>query len=178
MTGETFNLSLLYAVLLQDFPESLVEALFVFSFLNLRLRDRRILYIALLQTVTNLVRLLPIAFGMHTVTLIFSLTVFTRLFTGARLGRVFFAALMCFLILFMMEMIYVPPLLKLSGLSYETVFANPFLRAAFSLPYELVLLAAALLKNRYNRKKGLTAHGDSEPRGPQAAPVKPAAFGF
>ncbi|MEW6574693.1 MAG: hypothetical protein AB1374_13805, partial [Bacillota bacterium] len=63
MTGETFNLNLLYAMLLQDFPESVVSTLFVFSFVNLRLRDRRILYIALLQTVTNLVRLLPIAFG-------------------------------------------------------------------------------------------------------------------
>lgn len=158
MTGETFNLNLLYAMLLQDFPESVVSTLFVFSFVNLRLRDRRILYIALLQTVTNLVRLLPIAFGMHSVILIFSLTVFTRLFTRVRLGSTFIAALVCFLILLIVEGIYLEPLLNLTGLSYENVFANPFLRAAFALPYEMVLLAAALLKNHYNHKKELTAN--------------------
>lgn len=158
MTGETFNLNLLYAMLLQDFPESVVSTLFVFSFVNLRLRDRRILYIALLQTVTNLVRLLPIAFGIHTVILIFSLTVFTRLFTRVRLGSAFIAALVCFLILFIMEGIYTEPLLKFTGASYKTVFANPFLRAAFALPYEMVLLVAALLKNHYNHKKELTAN--------------------
>lgn len=158
MTGETFNLNLLYAMLLQDFPESVVSTLFVFSFVNLRLRDRRILYIALLQTVTNLVRLLPIAFGMHSVILIFSLTVFTRLFTRVRLGSTFIAALVCFLILLIVEGIYLEPLLNLTGLSYKTVFANPFLRAAFALPYEMVLLVAALLKNHYNHKKELTAN--------------------
>lgn len=47
------------------------------------------------------------------------------------------------------------PLLKLTGISYETAFANPFLRSAFALPYEVVLGLAALGKNYYNCKKGL-----------------------
>ena len=127
----------------------------VFSLLNLRLRDKRVLFIALLQTVTNLVRLLPIAFGIHSVVLIISLATYTRLFTGARLSRTFATALVCFVILIALEMVYIRPLLNLTGLSYETVFTSPFLRAAFALPYEVILLLLALGKNHYNRKKGL-----------------------
>ncbi|MEW6769851.1 MAG: hypothetical protein AB1330_00470 [Bacillota bacterium] len=154
MTGETFP-ALLWALLLQDFPESLVLTLFVFSLLNLRLQDKRVLYVALLQTVTNLVRLLPIAFGIHTVVLTISLVVYTRLFTGVRLSRTFAAVLACLIIVLGIEMILYPPLLKLTGLNYETMFANPFIRAAFTLPYEMILLLLALVKNYYNHKKGL-----------------------
>jgi hypothetical protein len=154
MTGETFP-ALLWALLLQDFPESLVITLFIFSLLNLRLWDKRVLYVALLQTVTNLVRLLPIAFGIHTVILTISLVVYTRLFTGARVSRIFVAVLVCLIIVLGIEMVLCIPLLRLTGLSYETMFTNPFLRAAFALPYEIILLLSALGKNRYNRKKGL-----------------------
>lgn len=154
MTGETFP-NLLYAFLLQDFPESLVMTLAVFSFLNLHLRDSKVVYIALLQTFTNSVRLLPIAFPIHTIVLIISLTAYTRLFTGARVSRTFAAVMVCFVILVISELIYVKPLLNLTGLSYETVFASPFLRAAFALPYEIFLLLLALGKNCYNHRKGL-----------------------
>lgn len=157
MSGETFNLNLLYALLLQDFPESLVEALFVFSLLNLRLRDKGVLYVALLQTVTNLVRLLPVAFGIHTVILMISMVVYTRLFTGARLSRIFAAFLICIVIIATAELIYAMPLLRLTGITYETMFSNPFLRAAFALPYEIILLLLAAGKNYYNHKKGLFA---------------------
>ncbi|MEW6769850.1 MAG: hypothetical protein AB1330_00465 [Bacillota bacterium] len=159
MTGETFP-TLLWALLLQDFPESLVMTLFVFGFLNLRLRDCRVLYIALLQTLTNLVRLLPIAFGMHTVILTISLVVYTRLFTGARLSRILVASLGCLTVLLAAEQVYVMPLLNLTELSYEEVFANPFLRAVFALPYELILLAIALAKNHRNHKRGLLISGN------------------
>lgn len=148
-------LDTVYAFLLQDFPESLVETMLVFSILNLRLRDKKVLYIALLQAVTNLVRLLPVAFGMHSVILIISLAMYTRLFTGAQLSRVFAAVLICFAVVAAAEVAYAGPLLRLTGLTYETVFADPFLRAAFALPYEVLLLALSLGKNYYNRKKGL-----------------------
>jgi len=146
----------LTALVLQDFPESLVEAMVVFSLLNIRLRDRRILAVAVLQTLTNLVRYLPIAFGMHSVILIISLAVYTRLLTGTRLSRTFLAVLVCFAIVMVAELTYSVPLLRLTGLTYEGSFANPFLRAAFALPYEALLLLVALGKNYYNLKRGLT----------------------
>lgn len=154
MVHETFP-NILYALLLQDFPESVVITMAVFSLINFRLWDRRVLWVALLLTFTNLVRLLPIAFGMHSVLLIISLAIFTRFFTKAKLSRIFLAVVVCYAILVTAEMIYAKPLLKMTGLSYETVFYNPFLRAAFALPYEIILLLLALVKNYYNHRKGL-----------------------
>jgi len=82
--------NIIYALLLQDLPESLVVVLFIFSILNLRLRDKKILFIAFLQAITNLVRILPIAFGMHSVILIITLALYTRLFTKAQLSKIFY----------------------------------------------------------------------------------------
>ncbi|MEW6172459.1 MAG: hypothetical protein AB1510_05240 [Bacillota bacterium] len=154
MTHETMP-NLLYALLLQDFPESLVIVLFIFSLLNLRLRDRRVLILAVLQTLSNLMRLLPVANGMHSVVITILLAMYMRIFTGIRLSRIFFAILVCGLVSISLSLAYSGPLLKLTGLSYETAFANPFLRSAFALPYEVVLGLAALWKNHYNCKKGL-----------------------
>lgn len=145
----------IYSFLLQDFPESLVMTLAVFSLLNLRLLDRRVLYISLLQTLTNLVSLLPVAFGIHTIVLIVSLVIYTRIFTKEQISKIFLMVLICSAIVIISEMTYANPLLKYTGLSYITVFNNPFLKAAFSLPYELLLLGLALAKDWYNRKKGL-----------------------
>lgn len=154
MTSESFP-TLAYSLMLQDFPESLVLTLAAFSLLNLRLWERRVFYIALLQTGTNLVRLLPIAFGMHSALLLISLTVYIRAFTGARLSRVFQAVIVCFAIVAGTELLYGGPLLRLTGLTYAAAFASPFWRAAFALPYEVVLLLVALGKDYYDRKRGL-----------------------
>ncbi|MEW6173290.1 MAG: hypothetical protein AB1510_09545 [Bacillota bacterium] len=148
----------LYALLLQDFPESLVIVLFVFSMLNLRLWDRRVIAISLLQSVINLVRLLPISDGVHSIILIISLTVLIRFFTKRRLSRIFAVVMVGFIITLAAELIYIPPLLKITGLRYETTFANPLLRAAFSLPYEMLFLLLALGKNCYNNKKAMITH--------------------
>ncbi len=154
MVHETFP-DILYALLLQDFPESVAVTMAVFSLINFRLWDRRVLWVALLLTFTNLVRLLPIAFGMHSVILIISLAIFTCFFTKAKLSRIFLAIVVCYAILAIAEVLYIKPLLNITGLSYETVFFNPFLRAAFALPYEIILLLLALVKNYYNHRRGL-----------------------
>ncbi|HAG11161.1 MAG TPA: hypothetical protein DCK76_07235 [Desulfotomaculum sp.] len=144
----------LTALLIQDFPESIVCVMVVFSFLCLRFDFKKITAIAVLQTVTNLVRLLPIAFGVHTVVLVISLAVYVHLITKIRLSRVFLTVIGTFVICGLVEMIYMMPLLNLTGRTYEEFFANPVLRELYSLPYELVLLAVALGKNYYNRRRG------------------------
>lgn len=153
MVKETFP-DIVYALLLQDFPESLVLTMAVFSLLNFRIKDKRVVVVAVLQTFTNLVRLLPISFGMHSVILLLSLALYTRLFTRAQLSRIFLSVLLCFTVAAAAELIYMQPLLSLTGLEYEEVFADPFLRAAFALPYALLLLVLALGKNYYNQKRG------------------------
>ena len=154
MFEKTFS-NIIFALLLQDFPESLVAVLFVFSILNLRLRDKKVLYVALLQTIIGLVRLLPVAFGIHSVILIITLALYTRLFTKVQLSKVFMAVLICFAVVALAEITYTKPFLSLTGLSYETAFASPLLRAVFALLYEIIILALSLGKNYYNHKKGL-----------------------
>ncbi|MFA5383093.1 MAG: hypothetical protein WC364_00190 [Eubacteriales bacterium] len=144
----------LTALLIQDLPEGIVCTMAVFSFLCLRFDLKKIAAIAVLQSVTNLVRLLPIAFGVHTVVLVISLAVYVYLITKSRLSRVFLAVLVVFLINGVVEMTYYMPLLKITGRTYQEVFASPVLRELYSLPYELVLLAVALGKNYYNRRRG------------------------
>ncbi|MEW6276818.1 MAG: hypothetical protein AB1556_17125 [Bacillota bacterium] len=153
MTGFAIPKELI-AFIIQDFPESIVMTLVVFSFLCLRFEWRKVLTIAFLQALMNFVRLLPIAAGMHTVILMISLAILVSIFTGSRLSRVFIAVLICSIILLAAELVYVKPLLQLANLSYEVVFANPFLRALFSLPYELILLAIAMGKNYFNHRSG------------------------
>lgn len=154
MAHETFP-NLFYALLLQDLPESLALTLAVFSLLNLRLRDKRVLWIALLMTLINLVRLLPVAFGMHSVILAISLAILVSFFTKVKLSRALIAVLISFAVIVTAELIYMGPLLNLTGLKYEVVFNNPFLRSAFALPDLTIILLIAFGKNYYNKKKGL-----------------------
>lgn len=140
------------AFFLQDFPESVIMVLFVFSLLRLRFQWKAVVAIAFLQSLANFVRLLPVAAGIHTVILIITLSVLVGVFTRERPSKVFISVLVCFSVGLFLELVYLQPLIKLSRLSYETIFSNPYLRALFSLPYEVVLLVLALLKNYYNFK--------------------------
>jgi hypothetical protein len=142
------------ALLLQDFPESLVMTLFIFSLVKIKYEIKPILCITTLVAVTNLlVRQLPIAFGVHTVILIFAFAIFTRLFTKAQMSKIFLSLLFGMAILVATEMLFAEPLLNWTGLTYEECFTNPYLRAAFALPGELTLLLVALIINHYNVKK-------------------------
>ena len=88
-------LSEIIALLLQDFPESLVMTLLIFSLTKIRYETKPILCIASMMALTNLiVRILPIAFGVHTVILIFAFAIYTRLFTGAQLSKIFLSVLL------------------------------------------------------------------------------------
>lgn len=144
----------LIAFFIQDIPESIIMTLVVFSFLCLRFEWRKVLPIAFLQAAINFVRLLPLAAGMHSVILIISLAILVSFFTNTRLSKVFVAVLTCFIIFLGVEIAYTVPLLKFSGFNYETAFANPFTRALFSLPYEIIMLAVAMGKNYYNHRRG------------------------
>jgi hypothetical protein len=94
---------------------------------------------------------------MNTVVLIISMAIYVRLFTKIKLTSILTAIFVCVTIVLFTEMIYGTWLFGVINLTYEEIFANPFLRAAFALPYELILLLLALGKNHYNKKKGLIA---------------------
>ncbi len=145
----------LIAMVLQDFPESLVVTMLAFSLLNFRFHYKKILAIAALQAVTNQLQLFNINSGIHLAIMVISLAIYIRVFARLPLSRSLLAVLISYLVLIVVEAASVLPLQKITELSYPVVYANPFLRSAFALPYEVILLLAALGKNYYNRKRGL-----------------------
>lgn len=142
----------LLSLLFQDFPESLIFALAIFALLHFKFNFKQILAIAILQTFTNLIRLLPIAFGMHTLILIITLTVYFRLFTKAKIPKILAATILVFVITTALQAIYAQPLLDYTHLSYDNVDKSPVLRGVFCLPYEIVLFLLALILNYKNKK--------------------------
>ncbi len=142
-------------LLLNAFPENLVVTMAIFGILNLRFKIGKILVIAALQAIANLVGFLPVNPGVHSIILIFSLVIFIRIFTRAQLSWIFLSVLACWIVINLSVMIYLHPLLRLTGLTYETVNNNPFLVSAFIVPYELLFIVIALVKNHYNRRRGL-----------------------
>lgn len=145
----------LLSLIFQDFPESLIFTLICFSILNLKFEWKKILVIALLQTFTNLVRLLPIAFGMHTVILTFSLVLYIRIATNLKLSKIFMAVITCMAVLILSQMIYYQPMMELFNLDYQEVTSSPFYRAIFSIPEYIALLLIPAVKKIYtlNRQK-------------------------
>jgi signal transduction histidine kinase len=145
------------ALLLQDIPESLAMTLLIFSLVKIRYEAKPIFCIVFMMALTNIiVRSLPIAFGVHTIILIFALVFYTRIFTGAQLSKIFLSVLLTSAFLVAAEMIILKPLLHWTGTTFEECTTNPFIKAAFALPEELILLLLALGINHYNvKKKGL-----------------------
>lgn len=142
----------LLSLLLQDFPEGIAVVMACFALLKLRFEWKKITILALLWAITNLVRLLPIAFGMHTIILTITLIIYLRFLTRVKLLDIFKATILCLVIVISLESIYSKPLLNLTHLSFDYVVTVPILRAFFSLPYELVLLVLALFLNHKNKK--------------------------
>ncbi len=106
----------LIAMVLQDFPESLVVTMLAFSLLNLRFQAKQILAIAALQAVTNQLQLLNINSGIHVAIMIISLAVYIRVIARPLLSRSLLAALVSYLVLIIVEAAYAFPLLKITGL--------------------------------------------------------------
>ncbi|HBC92940.1 MAG TPA: hypothetical protein DCZ10_08595 [Pelotomaculum sp.] len=142
----------LLSLLFQDFPESFIFALAVFALLRLRFDYKKIFIVAILQTFTNLIRLLPIAFGMHTLILIITFAVYTRLVTRENMPKILGSTILVFVILLTMQILYAEPLLNITHLSYDDVNVSPVLRGIFCLPYEIVILGLALFLNHKNKK--------------------------
>lgn len=146
MGKELLNLAL------QDFPEGIVVVMACFALLKLRFDWKKIFILALLWALTNLVRLLPIFYGTHTIILLITISIYLRIFTRVKLTDIFKATTLCALIVLSLEKIYTEPLLRITQVPFELAVSTPVYRALFSLPYESVLLFLALLLNHRTKK--------------------------
>ena len=142
------------ALILQDLPESFVFTLMIFSLAKIRYQAKPIIWIASLMALINLiVRHLPIAFGVHTIILIFAYVALTWFFTKQLLSKIFLCVMITTACIVAAEAAYSIPLLNWVGMTYEECYANPLLRAAFALPGEIFVLLLALGINFYHKKR-------------------------
>jgi len=140
-------------LILQDLPESIVATIFCFVFLNFRFSWKQTLIIILLQTLTNLVEVLPIAFGIRTIILMISLVVYLRAFTKTDISKVFLAVFSVFLLDAAGDAGWSLLLLRMSGLSYAQAYNNAYLRALFSYPSLASILVVTYFVYRYRKHK-------------------------
>lgn len=143
----------LLSLILQDFPESVIFTIVCFVLLNLKLEWKKILIISILQSLTNLVRLLPIAFGVHTVILTISLVFYIRIMTNSQLSKIFMATITCMVVLIASQIIYLKPMMKLFNLDLQGVNSSPFYRALFSIPEYIALLLIPAVKKIYTHNR-------------------------
>lgn len=141
----------LFSLILQDFPESVILTLICFNLLNLKLEWGKILIIALLLTFTNLVRLLPIAFGVHTIILTISLALYIRIITRQKLSSVFLAVITCVFVILLSQVIYFKPMMDYFNVNQQDIVSSPVLRAVFSIPEYVALLLIPAVKRIYIR---------------------------
>ncbi|KKM10279.1 hypothetical protein SY88_14565 [Clostridiales bacterium PH28_bin88] len=138
----------------QAIPESSGLVAAAMAVMGVPLNWRKIVLLGVLQAVSALViRQLPVAFGIHTVLLIFLLVLYLRMATGAALSQAFKGVISSFVILIVSEIFSTQLLLSLTQVPIEQVATRPWLMVLFTLPQVVVLFVIALLVNRRNRRK-------------------------
>ncbi len=138
-----------FFLLLQALPESIIITSICFYLLNIKLEWKKILLIAIFETITNIVNYLPLSFGMPTIILVLAQALYIRIITNYKLSRIFIAVITCLIVIALSESISTGPLLNYFGLEYKQVYSTPYLRALFSLPGYIALLLIPAVKKSY-----------------------------
>jgi len=136
-------------LLLQALPESIIITFVCFYLLNIKLEWKKILLIAIFETITNIVNYLPLSFGMPTIILVLAEAFYIRILTNYRLSRIFIAVISCLIVIGLSESISTGPLLQFLNLEYEQVYSTPYLRALFSIPGYIFLLLIPVARKSY-----------------------------
>jgi len=140
-------------LVLQDIPESIIETMFCFAFLNLRFRWKQILVIAILLSLTNMVELLPLATGVRIIILLIGFVAYLKVFTRKELSKILLAVFVTFFLAAAGDSVWSPFLLRVTGISYSYAYSTPYLRALFSYPTLLTILIVTYFLYRYKKKK-------------------------
>ena len=103
-----------------------------------------------------ILRLFPIAFGLHTILQIVLLVIVLTLLGKAELSLSLIASLLSFLTLAIFEFICLSLLMPVFNVTPETLFADPIKRIVLGEPNVLLLFISAFLLNKYVHKRGST----------------------
>ena len=145
--------------LFQGVPESLAVTSLALVLSGQALKFRSVMLVGLPQAVSAfLVRLLPVSFGIHTIILLFLLSIWMTLILKVRLSRSLPAALITVIFLGAAEVGVLSVVLPLWGVTFEQIMENDFLLIVAGLPQIILLFALALgiewWKTKRHKKSG------------------------
>ncbi|NPV93317.1 MAG: hypothetical protein HPY50_21365 [Firmicutes bacterium] len=144
----------------QGLPETIAIAALVCALIGQRLDWKKIFAVGVLQVLTiYLIRLLPITFGIHTFLGIFTLAIYSHLIYKHNLLNTIISSIVCIVLLMLLENLIQQPILLALDLTMEEANKNDLLWILMGWPQVIGLLAAALLTNRYNLRKGRVVNG-------------------
>jgi len=137
--------------ILQSFPESLIILTLGLLAIGLKPNFKKTVAAVSLATIFSyVIRSLPIAFGIHSVLQLVFLIIMTIFLLKHSPFQAIIAVLLGSLALGLSESLMVPIIIAISGITFQEILANPWLRVVVPLPYTFLLGMLAYLIYKRN----------------------------
>ncbi|MEW6663097.1 MAG: hypothetical protein ACOY9Y_03245 [Bacillota bacterium] len=136
----------LISLVFHAIPEGIALAALVWAFLKLPFQWKSIVVVGILHgTISYLVRLLPISFGIHTTLLIFGLTLLICVWSKTYFSTTLFRVVLAVFILALGEVVIGGSLLAIFKKSWDELQNSQWMRVLLGTPNTLFILVIALV---------------------------------
>ncbi|ACV63940.1 signal transduction histidine kinase regulating citrate/malate metabolism [Desulfofarcimen acetoxidans DSM 771] len=138
-------------LLLVSLPEAVLLAALGFTLINFQPHLRQLLLIGIFQTFASyIVRASKLSFGLHTILLLLVFILIIHLVTHLKVFVSSLVGLLGFTTIALIEALYVPQLLKITGYTIAEILNHPIMRIYFFIPETGLLLMIILLCRHFN----------------------------
>lgn len=142
------------ALIFQGIPEQIAVVVLAFIIVGIPLKWKKVILIGIsLAFISYGVRLFTIPFGSHTLLLIIVLFFALTLLGKGDLSLSLIASLISFLLLVIFEFVGVSLLMRIMGVTPETLFSSPLKRTMVGESNVLLMFLAAFLLNKFMKKR-------------------------
>ncbi|MBS3970209.1 MAG: hypothetical protein KGZ94_08855 [Clostridia bacterium] len=146
------NIPILSAIF-QGIPESTALVFLTLVFLRAKLNWSSILFLGVLQTAAAfLIRMLPLAFGVHTVILILILASLIAYVSKREIIKVIPAAIVSFVMLLLFEFAIFKTLMSMFDISFDMLIKNKLLKIAIATPQWVLLFLTGFIIQYFRGK--------------------------
>ncbi len=143
----------IYQFIFHSIPESIVLFSLALALAGNKLEYKKIFLVGLTLAISiYIIRLLPIAIGIHTIIFIIVLAILLKLYTTIKLSRSLLLALLTQIILAIIETISLVLSTNLLGLTYEQLASDKLLWIVAGWPHIIVTFLVVLAINKRKRK--------------------------
>lgn len=135
----------LFSLIFQFIPESTVMAFIIVVFLKKKPVLRKLLLIGLINGVlVYIFRLLPLTLGFHSILSLFTFTIMIIFLFKSSFLQTFISTLKCYILLTIVEIIFLNSILFITDISMEKLFTDLVLRTFIVLTQNLLLFVIGL----------------------------------